>query len=239
MTEAAPETRPAPRSGGGKSLGSSPVLALGAIAFGGYLLWFGVKYWRGTGDNVWPSTPIKAVLQGKSLPPNTAAATADVQVTSYEQSLVAASASSASSGGGTGTGPQPSGSAQNIAKLLLTKYGWGLDQLPPLITLWTQESGWDALIANPSGAFGIAQALGHGGPDTAAQNVHYTVSQGVGPKVGTVNEYGAEYGLSVTDAQQANAGNKLQQIRWGLGYIKAAYGSPAAAESHEARFGWY
>jgi hypothetical protein len=29
------------------------------------------------------------------------------------------------------------------------------------------------------------------------------------------------------------------QIRWGLGYIKAAYGSPRSAWQHEVTYGWY
>jgi hypothetical protein len=29
------------------------------------------------------------------------------------------------------------------------------------------------------------------------------------------------------------------QIRWGLGYIKASYGSPCGAWGHEESSGWY
>ena len=39
------------------------------IVAGGYLVWFGVHYWRT--DVKYPSDPIKAVLQGKDLPPAT------------------------------------------------------------------------------------------------------------------------------------------------------------------------
>ena len=84
-------------------------------------------------------------------------------------------------------------------------------------------------------------ATDHGSPDgsTAAHNVHYVVSEGVGPVVGTVNAYGAEYGLTVADARAANAGHALPQINWGLGYINAVYGSPSAAWQHETAYGWY
>ena len=34
-------------------------------------------------------------------------------------------------------------------------------------------------------------------------------------------------------------GNPATQIRWGLGYIKATYGSPCAALAHESSNGWY
>ena len=196
--------------------GEAPVIIpIVLIGVGGYLVWFAVHYWRGTGDLVWPSTPIKSVLQGKGLPSNSPATTTAATLSAYELAY-ATSQGTGSQGSGGITGSEPSGSAQNMAKLLLGKYGWSASQLPPLITLWTNESGWSARARNSSsGAFGIAQALGHGGADTAAPD-------------GT-NEYGAEYGLSAAQARQANAGSALWQIRWGMGYIKAAYGSPAAA----------
>lgn len=31
----------------------------------------------------------------------------------------------------------------------------------------------------------------------------------------------------------------VTQIRWGLGYIKASYGSPCGAQWHEQQYGWY
>jgi hypothetical protein len=45
-------------------------------------------------------------------------------------------------------------------------------------------------------------------------------------------------------AKMASAGpdwktNPSTQIKWGLGYIKATYGSPCAAWSHEQADGWY
>lgn len=199
----------------------TPIIPIILAAAGGYLMWFGIHYWRGSGDLVWPSTPVKAVLQGKPLPSNSPATTADVQLTAYETSLA-----STAGGGGSISGPEPSGPAQNMARLLLSKYGWAASEMAPLIALWTRESGWNPNARNPSsGAYGIAQALGHGGPGTAAPD-------------GT-NEYGAQYGLSDQQAQQANGGSALWQIRWGLGYIKSRYGSPSAAESHEQAAGWY
>lgn len=44
-------------------------------------------------------------------------------------------------------------------------YGWNSGQLPPLVSLWDKESGWNANAVNPdSGAYGIPQALGKGHP---------------------------------------------------------------------------
>jgi len=54
--------------------------------------------------------------------------------------------------------PDP-GSAQAIAKKLLADRGWGADQYSCLVSLWNKESGWNVYAANPSGAYGIPQAL--------------------------------------------------------------------------------
>jgi uncharacterized protein YabE (DUF348 family) len=64
-----------------------------------------------------------------------------------------------------GTGSQYSGgsvapgSAQAIAKAMLAARGWGSDQFSCLVTMWNHESGWRVNAANPSGAYGIPQAL--------------------------------------------------------------------------------
>lgn len=374
-----------------KILRDSSIIPLIMIGSGAYLLWFGVKYWRGAGPATWPSYPVKSVLQGKGIPPNTPAPSAEAELATFEQQnapggggggniagyadpftnvrgltperidqgvdfagtgpvaaigpgvvthaatgdtgwgppagsapggfisyrltggpaaghevYVAEGVTPAvapgqkvtagqvigrmsggietgwASGQGTqplsqtpqaggigGAGPFPtkvgvnfdrllialgvraapnlgqpasgdlpsgypetwdagqvsSGRPQNTAKLLLSSFGWGSGQFPSLDKLWTRESGWRPTARNPqSGALGIAQALGHGGPDTA----------------GTLgNEYGAQYGLTPAQARAANSGNMVQQIRWGLGYIKAVYRSPGAAWAHEQAQGWY
>lgn len=73
------------------------------------------------------------------------------------------------------------------------------------------ESGWDPTARNSSsGAFGIAQALGHG---TSATN-------------GTMSNMYGGYGLSTTEARAANSGQSGPQIKWLLNYIAATYGTP-------------
>jgi resuscitation-promoting factor RpfB len=53
-----------------------------------------------------------------------------------------------------------SGSPQQIALGLLSKFGWSDDQFSCLNSLWTEESGWNVDASNPtSGAYGIPQAL--------------------------------------------------------------------------------
>lgn len=125
----------------------------------------------------------------------------------YRRLLATEQAGVQASGGGT--------QAQNTARLLLPRYGWNASQFGPLVKLIAGESGWSPTARNPgSGALGIGQALGHGTSGTA----------------GTLgNEYGPQYGLTAADARAANSGSALQQIRWTLGYIKARYGTPAAA----------
>ncbi|MEU8343040.1 lytic transglycosylase domain-containing protein [Spirillospora sp. NPDC048832] len=67
--------------------------------------------------------------------------------------------------GGTGGGgpvgdPVPKGEAQEIAKKLMPSFGFtGDGEFGCLVKLWDRESGWNTHAANPSGAYGIPQAL--------------------------------------------------------------------------------
>lgn len=52
------------------------------------------------------------------------------------------------------------GGAKAYASSMLPAFGWGADQYPCLVNLWTRESDWLTNATNPSsGAYGIAQAL--------------------------------------------------------------------------------
>jgi hypothetical protein len=51
------------------------------------------------------------------------------------------------------------GSAQQIAMSMLGSYGWASSQFSCLNDLWSRESGWRTTAENPSGAYGIPQAL--------------------------------------------------------------------------------
>ena len=50
------------------------------------------------------------------------------------------------------------GSPRDIARAQLAGRGWS-DQFGCLDSLWTRESGWSTYASNPSGAYGIPQAL--------------------------------------------------------------------------------
>jgi len=52
-----------------------------------------------------------------------------------------------------------SGDAQQIAAGMVSARGWGNDQFSCLVSLWNKESGWRTDAQNPSGAYGIPQAL--------------------------------------------------------------------------------
>jgi hypothetical protein len=60
------------------------------------------------------------------------------------------------------------------------------------------------------------------------------------------NPSSGAYGIpqALPGSKMASAGtdwqsNAATQIRWGLGYIQATYGSPCGAWSHESSAGWY
>ena len=60
---------------------------------------------------------------------------------------------------GSTTTTTPVGEAQSIAHDVVASRGWGEDQFTCLVQLWNKESGWRTNAANPSGAYGIPQAL--------------------------------------------------------------------------------
>lgn len=139
------------------------------------------------------------------------------------------SSASASSGGGsastTGTAPT-SGQLNQQLTQLAGQFGWDSSQVSAWQYVLGRESGGNALAKNPqSGAFGAAQALGHG------------VAGGACPQTG-VNQYGG-FGLTTQQAQQANCGNLGVQLLWMARYMKATYGTPANAAAHERSQNWY
>jgi len=57
--------------------------------------------------------------------------------------------------------PTPTNPSENaqLGHQMMLAYGFGEDQWPCLYNLWMRESGWKTTAANPSGAYGIPQAL--------------------------------------------------------------------------------
>jgi hypothetical protein len=99
-----------------------------------------------------------------------------------------------------------------LGQQLAGAYGWGSgSQWSCLDALWTRESGWSNTAENAqSGAYGIAQALGHGPT--------------------------SQYPAGPANPPESSADD---QIRWGLGYISSTYGTPCGAWAHETADGWY
>ena len=113
-----------------------------------------------------------------------------------------------------GAAPAPASVSGNVAlgRRLAAGYGWGSGgQWNCLYDLWQRESGWSNTAENSqSGAYGVAQALGHG----------------------PTNQYPA--GPANPPVSSAAA-----QEKWGLSYIDQRYGSPCGAWSHEENSNWY
>jgi len=179
-------------------------VGLGALAIGSVFTYAGVK-----GFSI--PQAFQYVVQGKSPAglPQTAGVTAP---------------SEASAGGGTSpvTG---GGSAQQILQATAARFGWTGAQWQALQQVESHEAGFNPKAKNPSsGALGLAQALGHGGTNTA----------------GTLgNEYGANYGLSAEQAKAANSGDAAAQALWMCGYIKSRYGDPVKAWAFWQSHHWY
>jgi hypothetical protein len=87
-----------------------------------------------------------------------AAAAAAAAAKAAAEAAAAAEAESSSSGSRPGAPASPT-AAQAIARDMLLARGWGDDQFGCLVELWNHESGWNVYASNPSGAYGIPQAL--------------------------------------------------------------------------------
>jgi hypothetical protein len=118
----------------------------------------------------------------------------------------ARSLSQESGGQVTRTRELASGDPRDIARAMLAEFGWSQSQFGCLDALFTRESGWRTTAANPSGAYGIPQALP--GSKMASEGPDWRY-------------------------------NPETQIRWGMGYISARYGSPCGAWGHSQASGWY
>jgi len=189
--------------------------AVAATAAGALLVWSGVKGTSLTGT-------LRAVLSGQS-PPTQKVNAVSGNVADLTTSTPAPESGTAAQGvNETTPGSGTDAANETLGKLMAGGYGWATGaNWTALNNGWgTLESGWNATAQNPSsGAFGIAQALGHG--TAATQGT--AVINGI-----THNEYGP-MNMNISDAtcQAANNGSAVAQIAWGLLYIKDTYGSPS------------
>lgn len=187
--------------------------AAGALGVGILIFWSGF-----TGKGILANA--QSVIQGKSPQANPSVNT--------PQDVTAAQDPSAGIVGSVSTigGIPAASTGQAAIQQAATARGWGpgTPDWQPLVDLENREAGFNPQAKNPSsGAYGLAQALGHGSSGTAGS---------------VTNEYG---GFGLTDAQSraANSGQAGPQAVWMMNYIAATYGNPRNAEAHETSNGWY
>lgn len=141
--------------------------------------------------------------------------------------VVGSSASSTGSvqGASAITNPENT-SAQTALKNAAAAYGWDSGaQWDALVAIENQEASFNPTNTNPSsGAYGLAQSLGH----------HFSG----GPAADGVNEYGGE-GLSAAQSYQASMGDPNTQAIWMVNYIAQTYGTPVVAEQFHLANNWY
>lgn len=196
--------------------------SLAYTAAGAVVMWSGIKGWT-------ISATFKALLTGttptsvsepiavNTTPSNTAAPSQNSPGT--DQAVTSA-----------GSPPSTSNGQQALQQAAAAR-GWGSGaEWTALQNIEMHEAGYNPQAKNPSsGAFGMAQALGHGGSGTAC------------PSTGE-NNYGG-YGLTNAQAQSANCGNAGAQALWMVNYIAATYGTPSAAWNqyfaHPGGVGYY
>lgn len=180
-------------------------LALGAIGAGSLFLWAAVQGKSVTGT-------LQTLIKGGAPGSAPAANPISPGIVAADQAVTSA-------------GPVPSGSGQQALQQAAAARGWGTGaQWQALQNVEMAEAGFNPNATNPSsGAYGLAQALGHGDSTTRGS---------------VTNEYGG-FGLTSAQAQAANSGDAGAQALWMVNYIAATYGDPATAWQHEQTYRWY
>ena len=113
------------------------------------------------------SRTLTVVAQPKLASPATAASTAQASSAATSTAGTAGTGTAGTAGtAGTTAGntpppvaPPDPGTAQSIAYNMLASFGFSTSQFSCLQDLWNRESGWSYDAENPSGAYGIPQAL--------------------------------------------------------------------------------
>jgi hypothetical protein len=160
---------------------------------------------------------IQNVITGKS-PAKATPNTADAAQTSG----LAGIGSSAAQAAATVSGGSPFTAMQNAA----ATHGWSTGaEWDAIFAIEDEEAGFNPKAKNPSsGAWGMAQSLGH--------------NYAGGPAANGVNEYGGQ-GLTAAQSQLASLGDPTYQAVWMMNYIASRYGDPIAAQAFHKASGWY
>lgn len=187
-----------------------------ALVSGGFVL-----FWSGF-RNVTLQATLKAFLRGQ-LPASNPTGAPTLGVSTAPTSASSPSAFTAPAGD-TGAATATAAANQALARALVVATGhpsWATGaQWQALLSLWNQESGWS--------------------------NTADTRKSGLDPPDATTFAYGIPQARPYSKMPQAawppdkgGFADPVTQITWGIGYIAAAYGSPAAAWTHEGSAGSY
>lgn len=183
--------------------------AVGAVGAGAVFAYAALK-----GKSV--LTLVQGMVQGKP-PAQIAQANPVTDITGALADTAAGAAPAGTPGSGTGT-VASGGSPKAILQATAASFGWTGAQWNDLDWLERAEAGYDTTARNPSsGAYGMAQSLGH--PFSG------------GPAPNGVNEYGGE-GLTPAQSRAASMGSAPEQALWMCRYIKDRYGTPSAAKAY-------
>ena len=185
---------------------------LAVAGAGAIILWSGIK------GKSWTDV-IRQVISGKD--PATAQTVSAINSPTFTDTGDGSTSGSVTSVGG-GTAPA-SGNLSNMLTDLAHQFAWDAQQIACWVRLIGMESNGPTDTNGSSGAFGWAQALGHGTGGTG----------GCGR-----NEYGG-FGLTDAQAQKANCGDGPTQLLWMANYIKATYGNPCAAVQFHLAHNYY
>jgi hypothetical protein len=79
--------------------------------------------------------------------------------TSSSSSAASSTGAASSAASGAASYITPVGTAQTFAARAVAGRGWAPSEFSCLVSLWNRESGWNTHASNPSGAYGIPQAL--------------------------------------------------------------------------------
>lgn len=140
-----------------KATRDSPLMPLILVGAGAYLVWFGTHYWRDQ-QTVWPSDPVKALLQGKPLPtpqpetPQTLALSAIETTAAQQAASTTGTGTGSGSGSGSGSGgvTPASGSEDAWITAFLASIGAPATTANRAsLTAWIQhETPWPPVAAN-------------------------------------------------------------------------------------------
>lgn len=130
----------------------APVFPLLLMGIGGYLMWFGIHYWRS--DVKWPSDPVKALLQGKGIPAGSTATPQSAYLAAYTGSAATGTPSPSAAPAASGAGETLS---QTQVEQLWVQQGGPQDTAAFASRVAMAESGGRTAVtsANPDGGTNV------------------------------------------------------------------------------------